>query len=230
MKTKITILILIALLAYLYFMAPKPDQNVGDGLDETETSQVGGEGIELCFAEIGLANERGFADEYILRMSLDGDKVRGELDLVPAEKDSKRGKFEGTVTPVDKVAMARTVNALWNTLQEGMSATEEIKIIFGEGIANVFFEGSATSGLELSDVACTDLDIMANVESYVRQNISTLSSVKPVLGGTWNVMGITVDVSKKTGTVNYEDGHIAEKRNFTFTTNDKQEVVDLKIE
>src|SRR3989344_1538116 len=70
---------------------------------------------ELCFAKFTPANERGLSDKYILRMLLDNDKsqVTGELNFLPGEKDSKVGKFTGTVTPVDKVMMARTVDALW---------------------------------------------------------------------------------------------------------------------
>lgn len=69
-----------------------------------------------------------------------------------------------------------------------------------------------------------------SVENYVRANISTLSPVKPVLGGTWQVVSLTVDLEKNSGTVTYEDGHIQEKRNFTYTTNENSEVASLVIE
>src|SRR3989344_8755574 len=63
------------------------------------------------------------------------------------------------------------------------------------------------------------VDIKQNVENYLRKNISTLSLVKAVLGGTWYVVSATVDLKKNSGTVVYEDGHIQEKKNFSYTTN-----------
>jgi len=182
--------------------------------------------VELCFGLFTPANERGFSDKYTLRMSLDNakGKVTGELDFLPGEKDSKTGKFEGTVTPVDKVMMARTIEAWWDTLGEGISAKEKIKIIFGEGTATI-----GAFGLSLTDVACSDLTLRDNIESYLKTNISKLSPVKPVLGGTWHVIGVSTDLSKSSGIVVYEDGHIQEKKNFSFSADAKGEITSLII-
>ena len=68
-----------------------------------------------------------------------------------------------------------------------------------------------------------------NVENYLRENISKLSPVKAVLGGTWYVVSVTTDLEKNSGTVTYEDGHIQEVKNFSYTANDKGEVVTLII-
>ena len=57
------------------------------------------------------------------------------------------------------------------------------------------------------------------VEQYVRANITTLAPDKPVLGGTWYVTAVTVDPTTTSGTVSYEDGHIASTSNFTYTRN-----------
>ncbi len=54
-----------------------------------------------------------------------------------------------------------------------------------------------------------------SVEDYVRQNISTLSPEKEVLGGTFYVTEIRVD-DDGTGEVHYEDGHIALVADFTW--------------
>jgi hypothetical protein len=72
-------------------------------------------------------------------------------------------------------------------------------------------------------------DIKQNVENYLRENISKLSPVKAVLGGTWYVISVTTDLEKKSGTVTYEDGHIQEIKNFLYTANDKGEIVSLTI-
>ena len=75
----------------------------------------------------------------------------------------------------------------------------------------------------------TTVDIKQNVENYLRENISKLSPIKAVLGGTWYVVSITTDLEKNSGTVTYEDGHIQETKTFSYTTNDKGEVVSLVI-
>lgn len=73
------------------------------------------------------------------------------------------------------------------------------------------------------------VDIKQNVENYLRENISKLSPVKAVLGGTWYVVSSTIDVEKNSGTVVYEDGHIQKTKNFSYTTNEKGEVMSLTI-
>ena len=177
-------------------------------------------------------------------MVLDGEKATGELNFVPAEKDSKTGEFSGTVSAVDKVMMARTADLSWFTFGEGMEAKEQLRIIFGEGTASIGFgemvlqsDGSYTYkdpknisySLSLTDVACADLTERASVENYLRDNITTLSPIKAVLGGTWYVTSVVLNLEKNSGTVSYEDGHLSEKKNFTYTTNAKGEVVNLTI-
>lgn len=79
--------------------------------------------------------------------------------------------------------------------------------------------------------AVTDQNLTekVSVENYLRENISALSPVPAVLGGTWYVTSSTIDVEKNSGTVEYEDGHIQETRNFSYTTNEKGEVIILTI-
>ena len=70
----------------------------------------------------------------------------------------------------------------------------------------------------------------ANVENYLRENISKLSPVQAVLGGTWYVVSSTIDLETNSGMVEYEDGHIQETRNFSYTTGEKGEVTVLTID
>ena len=85
--------------------------------------------------------------------------------------------------------------------------------------------------IEVPDVVNIDFNLIEreNVENYLKDNISTLSPVEAILGGTWYVLTSTIDLEKKSGTVIYEDGHIQEKKNFTYTVNDKREVINLTI-
>ncbi len=237
--TIITILLIIVAVGIVY-LTPKKEV--------LAPTVEGPKPIELCFAKIGTPNERGFYDKYTLRMLLSGEggvNATGELKFLPAEKDSKVGKFEGTVSAVDKKMMARTADLWWNSLAEGMREKEELKIIFGEGVANIGLglmdyrkedntvvyknPNEINYSLALNDVACSDITERENVESYLRANIGTLSPVKAVLGGNWNVLTYTVDLGKNTGTVTYEDGHIQEKKNFSYTINEKSEVQSMTL-
>ena len=76
----------------------------------------------------------------------------------------------------------------------------------------------------------TDEVEQANVENYLRANISKLSPVKAVLGGTWYVTSFTIDLDQNSGKVEYEDGHIQEIKNFSYVTDTTQEVLSLKID
>lgn len=197
---------------------------------------------ELCFAKFSIPDKNGFSDKYTLRLILNGEKVTGELNLLPAEKDSKTGEIEGVVSAVDKIMMARIVDLWWFASAEGTNVKEQLKIIFGEGVASIGFGEMVDRGdgvyiykdpkniaynLNLTDVSCMDLVERANVENYLRENISKLSPVKAVLGGAWYVVSDTINLEKNSGTVVYEDGHIQETKSFSYTLNEKGEVLSL---
>jgi hypothetical protein len=56
----------------------------------------------------------------------------------------------------------------------------------------------------------------ADIEAYVRENISTLSPEPAVMGGTFYVTDI--EAKDGSGTVWYEDGHIALVADFEYAT------------
>ena len=82
---------------------------------------------------------RGFADRAWLKMNILGDKITGEYQNLPAEKDSKVGKFSGTVGKMDPKISGRIADVLWDSEGEGMNVTEQLKIEFGEGSAVALF-------------------------------------------------------------------------------------------
>lgn len=186
--------------------------------------------IPLCFY-YEKQTSRGFYDIAWLKLNITGDTTTGEFRNLPAEKDSKVGTFTGVVGPVDKMAMARTADVWWDSMAEGMQVREQLKVIFGEGTAQVAFgemtdrgdgvyvykdPSKFTLGFPMSDVACSDLDDRIIVENYIRANIKNLAPEKPVLGGSWYAMNIHINPSEKTGTMGYEDGHIAGKASFKY--------------
>jgi hypothetical protein len=78
---------------------------------------------------------------------------------------------------------------------------------------------------ERINVVETQTGRYADVETYVRTNISNLSSVKEQLGGKFYVTSI--ETYGGAGTVSYEDGHNAYAADFTYhVTQEGQPVVD----
>lgn len=214
-------------------------QNEAQNLTPKNTGSV-----ELCFASFGTPDKNGFYDIDTLRLILDGDKVKGELNMLPGGKDSKTGEFEGIVGAVDKIAMARTADLWWFSLAEGNSIKEQLKIIFDENKASVGFGEMVDRGdgvyvykdvknisytLNIPKIACLNLIVRANVENYLQDNIAELSPVKPILGGSWYIISKTVDLEKKSGTVVYEDGHIQESKTFSYTVDEKGAVTSMII-
>jgi hypothetical protein len=187
--------------------------------------------ISLCFYKENKA-DRGYYDVAWLRMNLSGASVTGEFRNLPAEKDKKVGTFEGTVSPVDKIMMARTADVWWDSMAEGMQVKEQLKIIFGEGTAQAGFgemvdrgDGvyvykdsmKITYGASMNDVDCNDIDDIVIVENYLRANMQTIVPDKPVLGGAFYATSIHIDPKTKTGTMMYEDGHVAGSITFSYS-------------
>ncbi len=235
-RNVILLIIVVVILLLLQGKRVKDEPKVPD--DEIPSNV-----ISLCFYKKDVS-PNGPMGRYTLRMNLSGDKVDGELKFLPAEKDSKVGKFVGSVSALDQMLMGRRISAMWDTMAEGMNTTEELKIIFGEGTADVGFgemtdrgDGvyvyknpeAITYSLDMSDIGCENLNEIENVEAYLKKNISTLSPVKAVLGGTWYVLYADINTSGDAGVVTYEDGHIQEKKNFTYTLDASQNVVNLSL-
>ena len=133
--------------------------------------------IEMCY-HYSKKQPSGFSDKAILKMTLTGtggSQVTGEYKNLPAEKDSKVGTFTGTVGPMDPKISARTADVWWNSMAEGMTVTEQLKIVFGEGSAVAKFgemidrgDGTyiykdpthLTNGFQMSQVDCTNPNML----------------------------------------------------------------------
>lgn len=102
--------------------------------------------------------------------------------------------------------------------------------------AKLCSDGSAVgrTGPNCEFAKCPDeiinLDDQTLVEKYLRENIKTLAPEKPVLGGSWYVLSVEIDTSRKTGVVIYEDGHIQGKASFSYSrTGDLITIEEIKI-
>ena len=198
-----------------------------------------GEVIDMCY-QYSKNTSNGLADRAWLKMSILGDKVTGEYQNLPAEKDSKIGKFSGTVGKMDPKISGRIADVWWNSSAEVMNVTEQLKIEFGEGSAVALFgemvdrgDGvylykdvtKLTPSFQMSQTDCEALSEKIIVEKYIRDNIKTIAPEKAVLGGSWYATLVNINPSVKTGTVTYEDGHIQGKASFNYVYNGEEVLV-----
>ena len=198
--------------------------------------------VDMCFL-YNKETERGFYDKSWLSMNLEKGKVDGEFHYVPAERDSKTGKFSGSVSDLIPEIMGRKVEAIWQAEAEGETVEEDLLIEFGEGTAVALFgemvlgpdgvyvykdRSIVTPGPVLSQIACERLEEIQVVEKYVQENIAKIATDSPVLGGSWYVLGVSINPSTKTGEVVYEDGHIQSRGIFEYLYNDLYQDVGIK--
>lgn len=170
------------------------------------------------------------------------NKVTGEFQNLPAESDSKVGEFEGTVGPVDQKTMTRRANVWWDSRAEGMEVKEELVIDFGDGSATVGFGQMVDRGdgvyvykdktnlyyiNAMNQMDCDTLQEKIYTEKYIRDNIVTIATNKPVLGGTWYAISVIVNPTNDTAEVVYEDGHIQSKANLTYKYQKNPEMVTI---
>lgn len=230
-KLSIYIAIFIVVLIIIFALLPK--NKASDIIIQNPPSD---KAINMCY-QYSKETSRGFADRAWLKMSITGDKVTGEYQNLPAEKDSKVGKFAGTVGPMDPKISGRIADVWWDSLAEGMNAREQLNIEFGEGSAVALFgemidKGDGvyvykdttklTSGFQMSQIDCEALDDKIIVEKYIRDNVETIVPEKPVLGGSWYITLVNINPSTKTGTMTYEDGHIQGNKSFSYIRNNNE--------
>lgn len=199
------------------------------------TTQVADTGVKnLCFYSENRVNA-GYADIAWLRVMIDGEKVSGELRNLPAEKDSKVGLFDGTLS--SNADGTQKIDAIWQTRAEGMETPEQLFVKLSADKAEVAYgemvdRGDGTYIYKTPDaigywqsipaVDCSDLNDRVVVEKYVRDNIRSISPIKAEMGGNWYVVNVTVDPKAKSGTVTYEDGHVQKKSTFSYSVSGDQ--------
>lgn len=201
--------------------------------------------IEMCY-QYSKKQPSGYSDRALLKMMITGTggtQVTGEYKNLPAEKDSKVGTFAGTAGPMDPKISARTADVWWNSMAEGMTVTEQLHIVFGEGSAVAKFgemvdrgDGTyvykdttkLTNSFQMSQVDCESFDDQVITENYLRKNIATIAPKKAVLGGTWYVTSVDINTATKTGTVKYEDGHVEQTSAFGYIRTGNEVIIAWK--
>ncbi len=204
------------------------------------------EPISLCYANIK-ETDHNFYDQFLLRLDLSGDKVTGNFVSSPAEKDLKTGTFAGTVGALDQKTMARTADVWWDASAEGTQVKEELIISFGDGSASVMGGEMVDRGdgvyvyrdktklipsyPQLGQTDCSNFDEIKIVEKYIKDNIKTIATNKPILGGSWYTLYVGVNPGADEALVMYEDGHIQSKAKISYKYDPAtQKVTILKFE
>lgn len=130
MKTFKLFAILLVIAAVLFFIVKKPGTQPVVNNDAAGGTML--EGSEyLCYV---WNTEAG--DNASLRITVvPGGDATGTFDWVPAEKDSKRGSFEGVAYATDEEGIKRLMKGWWKASAEGNTTTEELHIRFDEKTA-----------------------------------------------------------------------------------------------
>jgi hypothetical protein len=235
----IVFLIIVIIGAVTWSILPKKEQIVVPDNNITNTDEQ--KPIEMCYYR-STKTDRGFYDVAWIKLNILGEKITGEFKNLPAESDSKVGAFEGNVGPLDQKLMGRRANVWWDSTAEGMNVKEELEIIFGEGSATVGFGEMIDRGDgvyvyknktnlyyidQMNQIDCEMLDEKLFTEQYIRDNIVTIATNKPVLGGTWYVITTIANPIAHTAEVVYEDGHIQSKANIIYTYNKNPQTIAI---
>lgn len=225
----------------LVYLSIKTDKKTAQEKETQTQTQETTETRSLCYYRSDLT-KNNFYDKAWLKLNITGDKVTGEFQHLPAETDSKVGKFEGTLDPLNQESMSRSSAVWWDSMAEGMEVKEELTIKWGDGSATVGFGEMTDRGdgvyvyknkdnlywiKSMDQIDCESLDEKLFTEKYIRDNISTIATNKPVLGGTWYAITVNVNTSTKTGDISYEDGHIQSKASFTYTYDKTSNNLDI---
>lgn len=162
----------------------------GDGKDDVAfiLTQSGAGSGTFYYLAVALRTAKGYQG---INTVLLGDRIAPQTTVIAD------GKI--TVTYADRAPGEPMSTA------PSVGVSKQFKIAYGRLVE----ESAPTPVVTASDTSL--------VEAYVRAHIKTLATEKPVLGGTWYVVSVTVDESKKTGSVVYEDGHIQAESTFVYT-------------
>jgi hypothetical protein len=86
-------------------------------------------------------------DTITVKLTVNADKVEGEMNWIPKEKDSRKGVLDGTISGDE-------ITAVWRYMQEGME--DSIKVAFKlspEQLTQKPLKVNTTTGLQETDDA-----------------------------------------------------------------------------
>jgi len=234
-KSLIFIVFIIIIMGFVFFLLKEKKEEVDIIVTPSES-------VSVCY-QYYQKSLSGFFDKAWLKMNISGDEVDGEYQNLPANTDSKIGKFKGTISAVDTQTDKQMADVWWSSWSEGMNLTEQLIIEFNEKNAVVLFSemidrgdglyvykdiNQFTYGFKMSQIDCEALDDEIIVRKYINDNLRTLIPEEPVLGGSWYLVSMKLDFITKTGEMIYEDGHIQGDKKFSYLRNKNEVEINLK--
>ncbi|MDD3662495.1 MAG: hypothetical protein PHT84_01370 [Candidatus Pacebacteria bacterium] len=225
----ILIFVILIIIGVIWFFNSKEQERIIK-IDESQLGKESESISSLCFYR-SIKNENGFYNVAYLKSNILNSKINGEFYHLPAETDSKIGTFEGEITQKEGESIA---SVWWNSLAEGMNIKEELTIKIREESATVGFGEMKDRGdgvyiykdssnlyfiENMPQIDCDILDEKLSVEKYLRENINKIATNNEILGENWYIVSMMINTSTKRGEIIYEDGHIQNKANISYSYN-----------
>lgn len=113
----------------------------------TDTGKIARSAVQpaassFCFLRTEGKSSR---DSTSIELVIKGDKVSGQMNWVPYQKDSRKGTLEGTLK-------GDTINAVWSFMQEGMKDTLSLKFrLSDDELSQKPLKLNVTSGRDQTD-------------------------------------------------------------------------------
>jgi len=134
MKNNLTIIILSMFVGFLFIGCKnsneqKQDSNTKDLKEDKSIENITTN--KLCFQnEYPFQDNPSMKDVEELTLSIEGEKVTGSYNWLPAQKDQRKGSLTGTIK--DKM-----ITAEYRFLQEGIEATTQLVIKINDEKAEI---------------------------------------------------------------------------------------------
>lgn len=139
---------------FLAFLACQDNKTTSETTPKSETkvatSKVSHE--KLCFLTTSGASEiqgKIVQDSLVLNLGIEGNKVSGIFNWIPAEKDARRGKLLGT-------KKGNLISGKYSFVQEGKEQTQPIQIQLEATTAKVIINSGKEGEMlvEIEKVVC----------------------------------------------------------------------------
>ena len=134
MKNKLIIIILVVFAGFFFSKCKNSDDQKANSKAEDlteEASKDNKSANKFCFRnEFPFAGNPSMKDVQELTLLIDGEKVTGTYNWLPAEKDRRDGTLVGTIK-------GYVISAQYLYMQEGEGAAAELRIVLGDGKAEI---------------------------------------------------------------------------------------------
>lgn len=127
------------------------DSIAADSANSDTTAQAAAPG-HICFLSTEGSQKQ---DSTKVHLMIDGNKVTGDMQWLPKEKDARKGTLEGTQD-------GNIIKAVWTFTQEGMKDTMAVEFSFpGDKLLQKPFKVNAKDGRQVTD-AKADYTVVYN--------------------------------------------------------------------